>query len=109
MRKTIKGARQGEKIEEMEEFEEYLRGNTRNDGSETTNDGNEQINVGVSVEMDDGEPKMCEDELDDEWERIIREDEEEMARALENTWLEDVEYMTKAQEYKEVRDRFGDG
>ena len=93
----------------MEEYVKYLRGDTGNDGSDTTNDGSEPINVGKSVEMDDEEPKMCEDELDDEWERTIREDEEEMARALDNTWLEDEEYMGDAQEYKEVRERFGDG
>ena len=58
--------------------------------------------------MDDGEPKMYEEELDDEWARNIREDEEAMERELvqqqENmdTWIEQ-------EEYELAKDRFGDG
>ena len=60
--------------------------------------------------MDDEEPKMWEEELEDEWERTLREDDEEMARTLDETWLEAAEaYGIDDKEYKEVRDRFGDG
>ena len=58
--------------------------------------------------MDDLEPKLYEEELDDEWARTIREDEEAMIREMEryqdmseDTWLEKEEH--------EVKDKFGDG
>ena len=52
---------------------------------------------------------MYEDDLDDEWARILREDEEEMARKLDETWLEAEDYKMEDEEYKMERDRFGDG
>ena len=57
---------------------------------------------------ENGDPKMYEEEMDDEWERNIREDEEAMERELVqqqermDTWLE-------KEEHELARDRFGDG
>ena len=54
--------------------------------------------------MRDRELKMWEEDLEDEWERNIRDDEEAMVREMEifHTWIEE-------EEYKIDRDRFGDG
>ena len=62
--------------------------------------------------MDDGEPKLYDDELEDAWEREIREDEEAMLREMElaqcmveDTWLEKEEN----EEWELEKDKFGDG
>ena len=138
MRQKLTKARLGEGVEELKEFEDYKRrvesmntkdglrddsndgrGNMnddRMDGSEggrqnndDTNDARETTTSEQGRMMDDKEPKMYEEELDDEWARTIREDEEAMEREMEqfqemveDTWLE-------KEEHELAKDKFGDG
>ena len=127
-------ARLGESVDELKEFEVYKRrlessttndgiGDDLMDGSGSTNDGQmdgqdscrqksdvtNETRETTTREMDDMEPKMYEDELDDEWARAIREDEEAMMREMErlqdmveDTWLE-------KEEHELTKDKFGDG
>ena len=92
---------------------------TRNDGGRHIQDGEgmttkecqKEINEGLEtqksaneVQTRDRELQMWEEDLEDEWERNIRDDEEAMVREMEifHTWIEE-------EEYKIDRDRFGDG
>ena len=134
MRQEMLRARLGEREEELKEYQAYKEGggttiqDGRQDmdniedgngilgdgrretegGSETDTSGNRDTRGTSTNKEDNGEPKMYEEEMDDEWERNIREDEEVMERELMqqqesmDTWLE-------KEEHELARDKFGDG